>query len=282
MRVSDVKSVLRSLGMRADKRLGQHFLVDESIARRQVEFASIRPEEVVLEIGPGLGVLTRLLSEKSRNVIAVEKDRRLCSYLEKALPGVHVIKGDALKVEIPRFDVVVSNLPYQISSPITFRLLDMRFDRAVLMFQREFAERVVAAQGDDGYSRLSVQVYYRSEAEIIEGVPRSAFYPPPEVDSSLVLLRPRPPPFPLKDEEVFTKVVDRLFQHRRKTIENALSLSFREFKMSREAIRGTVVRSGFSGKRVEELRPEELGLLSDYLLESQKTGDSESGFTAKD
>ncbi len=282
MRVSDVKNILRSLGMRADKRLGQHFLIDERIARRQVEFASIGPEEVVLEIGPGLGVLTRLLFEKSRNVIAVEKDRRLCSYLEKEMPGVNVIKGDALKAEIPRFDVVVSNLPYQISSPITFRLLEMRFDRAVLMFQREFAERVVAIQGDNGYSRLSVQVYYRSEAEIIEDVPRSAFYPPPEVDSSLVLLRPRPPPFTVKDDGFFKNVVDCLFQHRRKTIENALSLSCRDFRMTKEAVREAVNRSEFSGKRVEELRPEEIGRLSDFLLEPPKTGVSGSGFTAKD
>src|SRR5512136_3119995 len=135
MNASEVREVLRSLGVRADKRHGQHFLVDESIAHRQVEFAAIRRDERVLEIGAGLGVLTRILSEKSRNVTAIEMDRRFCRYLEREVHGVRIVEGDALKVALPPFDVVVSNLPYEISSPITFRLLENRFDRAVLMFQ---------------------------------------------------------------------------------------------------------------------------------------------------
>ncbi len=265
MRASEVRDVLQRLGMRADKRMGQHFLIDERVAHRQVEFAGIEADETVLEIGPGLGVLTRLLAGKSQSVIAVEKDRRFCKYLEEELPQVNVVEGDALKVGLPPFDVVVSNLPYQISSPMTFRLLESKFKRAVLMFQQEFAERMVAGRGNPDYSRLSVQVYYRAAVEIIESVPRSAFYPQPEVDSSIVALKPRGAPFNVRDEQLFVNLVNRLFQHRRKTIENSVSLSWREFGESREAVRTAISRTGFSGKRAEELTPEEIGLLADAL-----------------
>ncbi len=264
MHASEVKSVLHGLGMRADKRLGQHFLIDERIARRQVEFAAIKEGETVLEIGPGLGVLTRLLARKG-SVIAIEKDRRFCGYLQKELPKVRLIQGDALKVELPAFDVVVSNLPYQISSPVTFKLLKSRFDRAILMFQKEFAERIVAGREDQGYSRLSIQVYYRAAAEIVEAVPRSAFYPQPEVDSAIVSLRPRAPPFKVKNEALFVNLVDRLFQHRRKTIGNGLSLSWREFGASREEVRAAAEGTGWADRRVEELSPEEIGMLADAL-----------------
>ena len=266
MRASEVREILGRLGMRADKRLGQHFLIDDRIARRQVEFAGIKRSETVLEIGPGLGVLTRLLLGKTGNVVAVEKDRRFCRYLENELPGLRIIEGDAVKVDLPRYDVVVANLPYQISSPITFKLLERKFDRAILMFQKEFAERMVAGQGKEGYSRLSVHVYYRSKAEIVEGVPRSAFYPQPEVESAVVSLKPRSPPFKVADEALFNRLVDGLFQHRRKTIENGISLSWREFGASLAETGEAVRRTGFSRKRVEELSPEEIGELSDTLV----------------
>jgi len=251
--------------MKADKRLGQHFLIDERIARRQVEFASIKPNETVLEIGPGFGVLTHLLAEKSNNIIVIEKDRRFCKLLREEMTGIDIIEGDVLKIELPDFDIVVSNLPYQISSPITFRLLNRKFARAVLMFQREFAERMTARQGDAEYSRLSVQVYYRSRAQIVENIPRSAFYPQPEVESSIVFLKPRSPPFKVNDELLFIKLVDSIFQHRRKTIENSLPLIWPGFRLNRESIRDLVSQIGFSGKRAEELKPEEMGLLADAI-----------------
>jgi len=266
MRASEVREILGRLGMRADKRLGQHFLIDDRIARRQVEFAGIKRSETVLEIGPGLGALTRLLLRKTENVVTVEKNRRFCRYLEDELPSLRIIEGDAVKVDLPQFDVVVANLPYQISSPMTFKLLERKFDRAILMFQKEFAERMVAGRGEEGYSRLSVQVYYKSEAEIVEGVPRSAFYPQPEVESAVVSLKPRSPPFKVADEALFSHLVDKLFQHRRKTIENGISLSWRDFGDSLEKVKKTVRRTGFSRKRVEELSPEEIGELSDALV----------------
>src|SRR3989442_1396718 len=171
VRGTDVETELRRLGIRASRGLGQHFLIDERVARRQIERASIREGETVLEVGTGLGVLARIIGTRAGRVIAIEKDRRLADAL-RALGGpIEVVQGDALKVEWPAFDVMVSNLPYRISSPVTFRLLDRPFDRAVLMFQREFAERLIARPGTKDYSRLTVNVAHRAEfATLANGI----------------------------------------------------------------------------------------------------------------
>lgn len=258
----DVVTVLKSLGVRASKRLGQHFLLDGRIAERHVAYADIGEGETVLEIGPGLGVLTELLCQRAKKVVAIEKDRRLCGYLLDKLDNgrLDIINGDALTTELPEFDRSVSNLPYQISSPITFRLLDSRFKMAVLMYQKEFAERMIAGVGDDGYSRLSVTIYYRADCELLEHVPKEVFYPRPEVDSAIVSLRPRPPPFRVRDEKAFADVVNVLFSHRRKTVENALYPL-----LSRKDAKGEVFP--FRKRRVEELSPEEIGELSDRVSE---------------
>src|SRR5205809_6454007 len=129
----DPREVLADLGVRPRRRMGQHFLIDARVAARQVAHAQIRPSDVVLEIGPGLGVLTRQLVERAKRVVAIEADRRFAAYLRQTFPEIDVIEGDALRVEWPAFDVLASNLPYRISSPLTFRLLDHPFDRAVRM-----------------------------------------------------------------------------------------------------------------------------------------------------
>jgi len=170
-------------------------------------------------------------------------------------------------VPLPAFDRVVSTLPYRISSPITFRLLDLPFDRAVLMYQEEFARRLVARRGDEDYSRLSVKAYVRARAELVERVPRSAFWPQPRVDSAIVLLEPRPAPFSVEDWATFDAVVDASFQHRRKAIENALRLSWGKFAQTEEAFEGRLSGSPYLRKRPEELTPEQFGELADALAD---------------
>lgn len=265
MRPSEVRDRLAALGVRASRGLGQHFLLDERVAHRQVEYAGIRPDDVVLEIGPGLGVLTERLAARARRVVAVERDRRLARALRERIEGIEVIEGDAVKVPLPGFDRVVSNLPYQISSPITFRLLDAPFARAVLMYQAEFAERLVAGPGEDAYSRLSVKAFVRARAEIAESVPRSAFWPSPKVDSAIVVLEPRPFPFPVRDPAMFDAVVDAAFAHRRKAIENALALHWRSLARSEAALAAALAGHPLSRRRAEELAPEEFGALADAL-----------------
>ncbi len=250
--------MLARLGVRPSRSRGQHFLVDARVAARQIEHAAIRPSEVVLEIGPGLGVLTRALVARAKRVVAIESDRRFAAYLREAVPEAEIVHGDALETDWPAFDVMVSNLPYQISSPLTFRLLGAPFDRAVLMYQWEFARRMVAAPGTADYSRLSVGVYVRAGCAILERVPRNAFHPQPKVDSALVRLEPRPSPFPIARPEAYDAVVAALFEHRRKTVENGLRLAWPAFAESPEALEARLRDLPFRGRRVETLRPEDI------------------------
>jgi len=265
----DPRRILHDLGVRPSKSRGQHFLVDARVASRALAYAELRPSDVVLEIGPGLGVLTRGLVERARKVVAIESDRRFAEFLRKSVPEAEIVHADALKADWPDFDVMVSNLPYQISSPLTFRLLSTPFDRAVLMYQWEFAKRMVAAHGTPDYSRLSVGVYVRAACTILERVPRNAFRPQPKVNSALVRLEPRPSPFPIADPDRFDAVVAALFEHRRKTVENGLRLAWHAFAESPEAFEAALADLPFRGRRVEELRPEEIEQVAEAIIRAK-------------
>jgi 16S rRNA (adenine1518-N6/adenine1519-N6)-dimethyltransferase len=240
-------------------RFGQHFLTDTNIAYREIEYADLQPDETVLEIGPGHGVLTKILAKKAAHVIAIELDTKLVDELQNTMPkNVQIVQGDACKLdftEIPRFTKIVANLPFQISSEITFKLLSYQFDKAVMMYQKDFANRMVAQQGTKIYGRLSVGVFYKTLCRILERVPRNCFSPRPQIDACIVELLPRQkPPFKVTDESYFFEVTKQLFLHRRKMIGTTISLSFN--------IKGNVP---FADMRVEQLSPAEIGLLSNFV-----------------
>lgn len=273
MKIDELYPILTSAGVVPSKGMGQHFLLDEGVCRRQAEFAELSKDDVVLEVGPGIGTLTRYIAEAAKKVIAVEKDARLATYLknsaEWAEKNVDVIHGDALKAEFPPFNKIVSNIPYNISSDITFKFLEHKFDLAVILYQKEFAERLVAVQGGEEYSRLSVNAYYRAKAEIVGKVHRSSFYPPPKVDSAIVRLAPRKrPAFLVKDEKLFFKTTLCIFNHRRKKIRNCLINDHAAFGIGREEMRAFADKNAFADKRAEELEPEEMGTLADELYDS--------------
>lgn len=267
MSVSEIKNLMRELGLRPSKRLGQHYLVDQAIANRQVQYANVGQSDTVLEIGPGLGMLTRILSKRAKKVIAIEMDPATVDYLRNEVKNVEIVQGDVLKVDLPAFDKIVSNLPFNISSPITFRLLEGKFQEGILMYQKEFAQRLAASKGSSAYSRLTVNTYYRAECEVLETVPRSAFYPQPKVDSSIVRIIPRPPPFQVADENHFLRLVKALFNHRRKQIGNSLQLEWKDLSDSEGMMQRIVDKLAYSQKRVEDLSPEEIGGLSNWILE---------------
>lgn len=202
-------------------KLGQHFLRDIRYAERAIEWAGLRPTDTVLEVGPGKGVLTRLLAPRVAKLVAVELDPALADGIEAAgLPNVELIRGDAVQVELPPFDACVANLPYQISSPFLFRLLVRDFRVAVLMVQKEFADRLVAKVGSSDYGRLTVNTRRRAEVEMLTRVPPGAFDPPPKVDSAIVRIAPRAPGFDVPAN--YDSVVERAFAQRRKKLSNSL------------------------------------------------------------
>jgi len=268
MRAEEVKAVLGSMGKRANKRLGQNFLLDESVVRRQVALAGLGPGDHVLEVGPGLGVLTEEILSTGAKVAAIEQDEAFCRFLEKRFGRrVTLIQADAVKAFLPRFNKVVSNLPYQISSPIVFKLLEAGFEVAVLMLQREFAERMVATHGSVEYGRLSVGVYYRAECEIAFNVSKSSFWPQPKVDSCVVRLIPKEPPFRPRDERLYFDVVRAIFSHRRKKVSNSLGVDPAVAHTVSEEVRERLSSLPHASKRAEELSPEMICELADALLE---------------
>ena len=268
MRAEEVKAVLESIGKRPTKRLGQNFLLDDSVVSRSVGFAALNSKDTVLEIGPGLGNLTEEILKSGAKVVGLEQDPAFCKFLERRFgERVRIVQADAVKAFLPGFNKVVSNLPYQISSPITFKLLDIGFDVAVLMLQREFAERMIAKPGTDDYGRLSVGVYYRADCEIMLNVPRHAFWPQPKVDSCVVRLVPKPPPFEVKDRQAFFDVTRAIFSHRRKKISNSLKVDPATASLVTSEVEPSLDKLPYASKRAEELSPEMIGELADALLD---------------
>lgn len=283
MRAEQVKAILESIGKRPTKRLGQNFLLDDSVVRQQVALANLSKADTVLEIGPGLGRLTEELLNTGAKVVAVEQDPEFCAFLRKRFgERFELVQADAVKAFLPEFNKVVSNLPYQISSPITFKLLDSGFELAILMLQREFAERMIARPGTPEYGRLSVGVYYRAECEIALNVSRNAFWPQPKVDSCLVKLVPRAPPFEVKDARVFSDVTKAIFSHRRKKVVNSLMTDPAVASLVGRADKGSINQLPYASGRAEELSPEMIGELADALLElSASSSASSQGSTAR-
>lgn len=184
-----------------NKDLGQHILKNPLVVKSIVDKADLRPSDTVLEVGPGTGNLSIRIVEQVKSLVAIEKDPRLAAELCKRLQGtpyqrrLTVVVDDFLRTELPYFDVVISNTPYQISSPLIFRLLTHRplWRCAVLMFQREFALRLIARPGDEFYSRLAVNVQLLARVDHVMKIGRNNFRPPPQVDSSVVIITPKNP-----------------------------------------------------------------------------------------
>jgi len=261
-----VHNILRKYGIRGGDH-DQHFLVDERILDRIVESADIQPHETILEIGAGIGNLTERLMKRAKKVIAIERDPALVDVLLDRFGDddrLEIIPGDVLEVEFPAFDKVVSNLPYSISSEITFKLFRHDFRLGILMYQYEFAQRMVAHANSEDYSRLSVNTHYFADASIIMKIPRGAFSPPPEVLSAVVRLEPRPAPFEVADREYFLHFVTAVFGQRRKKIRNSI--------LRNKQVLDTDIRDFVSelpqemlDKRPENLEPEELARLANIL-----------------
>ena len=225
----DPDGLLARAGVRGNPARDQHFLVDDRVLDRLPTYVAEIDADVshVLEIGPGTGALTDRLLAVADRVTVVERDRNLAAFLREEFADeigegrLDVVSGDALEVDLPDFSVSVSNLPYGVSSEITFRLLP-RKRPLVLMFQKEFAERMVAEPGTPEYGRLSVSTQHYADVELVESVPKAAFSPPPAVESAVVRTIPRDPDYEVDDEAFFLRFVKALFTQRRKTMRNAI------------------------------------------------------------
>lgn len=234
------RALLTAWNIQAKKQLGQNFLNDPNVARAIVDKAGIGADDVVLEIGPGLGAITVPAARAARRVIAVDKDGRLIGLLRTELlaagiDNVEIREADILRVDLVSIAreagrplVVMGNLPYNISSQVAVQLIRarQRVDRAVLMLQKEMAQRICAGPGSRDYGRLSVMLGYCADTKVLMQVRAPLFFPAPKVDSTVVGIRfANPPPVPADDEDLLFQVVKAAFGKRRKTLRNALSQS---------------------------------------------------------
>jgi 16S rRNA (adenine1518-N6/adenine1519-N6)-dimethyltransferase len=264
-----VRELLRELDVRPDRQRGQNFLMDMGVLTRQLNAARLSPGDTVLEVGAGLGILTWELSFKARRVIAYESDTRLGAYLREGLPmNVDLRIADALEEEWPPFDKMVSNVPYSISSPLLFKLIASEFAMAVLLLQREFAERLVARPRTKDYGRLTVAAARLVSTELLEVVPPTAFHPRPKVDSALVNIVPNKS-FPVRDTVLFDELLRVVFSQRRKMLRNSLEGARDRLApgVGGDDWRAFVRGLEHAGARPEELEPAELGRLADAVHE---------------
>ncbi|MFN8636288.1 MAG: 16S rRNA (adenine(1518)-N(6)/adenine(1519)-N(6))-dimethyltransferase RsmA [Chloroflexota bacterium] len=266
-------ALLRELGLRPRKTLSQSFLTDNGVVRQIVAAADVGPEDDVLEVGPGLGILTQELAARARRVVAFELDRELAAALPRLLPeNVEIVQGDALELEpASHFSgpyKLAANLPYQITSPFLFRYLSLNPGPSVLvvMVQREVAERIAARPGELSY--LAVAVQSAAAPRIVRLVPPGAFHPRPNVESAVVKLEPLAEPLvPPEQRTIFLDVVRAGFGQPRKQLLNSLHQGLGEWAAtrregwSRDEVRQLLVRSGIDAER----RPQAL-TLDDWRL----------------
>ena len=292
--MTSVRTLLAKYSISPAKRLGQHFLMDKGIMVAIIRTAEVNVQDMVLEVGPGLGEMTKLLASKAKRVIAIELDESMVALLRDRLAdceNIVLLRGDALKFDFLRESrkwgeklKVVSNLPYNISTQLLFRLVEMReaISGMTLMLQREVAERIVAIPGEKQYGILSILIQLYCDTSIRFIVPPSTFYPRPKVESAVVrfdfLQEPR---VEIEDEAIFRKVVKASFGHRRKTLKNALKhAAF--FNVKGEEIEMYLLKAGIDPRRRgETLTLQEFATLSEALSEGVTSrDDSARGISA--
>ena len=271
------KNILNRYGITLNKNLGQNYLIDRNKRDQIINFANLTKDDVVLEIGTGIGTLTIELAKKAGKVIAIEQDTKIANILserlkEEKIDNVELINDDALNVDFPKFNKIISNLPYQISSPITFKFLNYDFDLAVLMYQKEFASRMNGKVGSKDYSRLSAMLYFKCDVETLTDVSSESFIPKPKIDSTVVKLTPKENKISKDEFKVYSNYTKALFQHRNKKIRNALidsrhiicNLDKKEMKNKINSIENEEIEE-YLKKRVIAIEPEEILFLSKEL-----------------
>lgn len=279
---STIKGIKEKYGFRLTKSLGQNFLTDKNIIDRIIEGSGITEEDLVIEIGPGIGVITYEASLAARRVIAVEIDRNLIPILEETLAereNIQVINSDILKTDVNRIieDArkkdpkikgvkIIGNLPYYITTPIIMKLLEegVKADGITAMMQKEVADRIKAAPGTKAYGALSVAVQYYCEIESVVNVPKEVFVPQPKVDSAVLNLKIRKTcPVETRDRELFFSVVKAGFGQRRKTLSNSL-MGVKD--ITKEIVFESLNAAGIEpSRRAETLSLEEFAQLSNQV-----------------
>ena len=279
-----IKDLMRRHGLRFSKTMGQNFIINPSVCPRMADLGGVTDAVGVLEIGPGIGVLTRELAQRARKVVALELDRGLIPLLGETLAdfdNVRVISGDAMKTDLAALleehfagmrVVVCANLPYYITSPVLMKLLEDRLavDSITVMVQKEAAARICAPFPSRQAGAITAAVNYYSAPSVLFPVSRGSFLPAPNVDSAVIRLDVRPPIVALEDEKLFFAVVRGSFAQRRKTVLNSISAAL---GLEKSTLRSALLTAGIAeNSRAEQLSLEQFARISDALSLLQQGG----------
>lgn len=257
--------LLKKYNIRPKKNMDQHFLIDEKAIKTEIDSAQIKKTETVLEIGPGPGTLTKELIKQAKKVIVIELDFRLANLLRKEYGDlIDIINDDALKIDYPQFDKCVSNIPYSISGKLTIKLGELG-KPSVLMYQKEFARRLIAQPGEKEYSKISVMTQYYFTAEYITTVPKTSYYPAPKVDSAIVRLTPKKKNSAIRDEELFKKTVSALFMHKNQKTKKSFYNSRHMFNLDKTQAKEISISIPQGDTKVYKLDQKMLADISNYL-----------------
>jgi len=270
MNLEETKQLLRTHRIFPNKLLGQNFMIEPKVYPKLCTFAALSEADVVLDAGAGFGWLTCFLADKSKGVVAVEKDPQVASILREQVKGLYnviVVEGDVLKASLPNFNKAIAIPPYYLSSQLVMWLLERKVGCAVLILQKEFVERLVAPVGSEEYGWLTVVTYQSAEVELLDIVPKTLFYPQPEVDSAIVSLKPwSKKPFDVKDQAFFVRMMKWLFTQRNKKLGKAIAPFIRDnFKLSKQEAEKLALSLPFHDKRARELSPKDFGAIANAL-----------------
>lgn len=279
----ETKYIMKKYNITASKKLGQNFLIDENVVNTIVEKSDITKEDMVIEIGPGLGTLTQKLVKEAGQVVAIELDDRMINILKDRFmldKNFEIIKDDVLKVDLKGLIArkkqeteikkvkIVANLPYYITTPIIMKLLEekLEIESITVMIQKEVADRITAIPGKKKAGAITYCVYYYAEAKEILTVPNTSFIPEPEVSSEVIKLTIRKEqPIQVQDEEKLFKIIKLAFMRRRKTLVNALSSS--EFFEKKEKVEEMLEELKIDKRtRGEALSIEEYAKIVDWIM----------------
>lgn len=250
--------------------MGQNFLIDPVVLQRIIEYAAPEGEEVILEVGAGTGNLTALLQQAARSVVAIEKDPKLADQLRRKFrdkDNVKIVEGDVLKISLPAFDKVIASPPYNISSKLIFMFLKNSLKSMTMVFQREFALRLIAHPGSADYGRLTVAASHKANTELLDFVPKTAFRPIPRVDSCIVRIVPKSRVTPV-DESFLDQMIRYLFSQRRRTLKGVLGRVMST--VARKSLAGLVEPADLLDKRIFQLTPPEFENISNCLSPHHK------------
>ena len=281
--LEETRFIMKKYNIKANKSLGQNFLIDDNVVEGIVDAGNISNEDLVIEIGPGLGTFTKPLLERAGKVISIELDKRMVKILEDRFSlynNFELIQKDVLKVDLKELiernkkeghlknAKIVANLPYYITTPIIMKLLEeeLDLDSITVMIQKEVADRLIAIPGDKETGAITYSIYYYSEAEAILEVPNDSFIPEPEVTSKVIKLNIRKnPPIDVRNKEVMFRIIKCAFMQRRKTLLNALT-NAKVFINKEEGIRILNKLNLDENVRAEKLKIEDFANITNIIL----------------